>query len=369
MRGVGPYRVPESGRVDRATPVSFRFNGRLYEGLAGDTLASALLANGVRTVARSFKFHRPRGVFACGMEEPNALVQLGEGARTVPAARAPAIELTAGLSARSLGGWPSVDWDIGRALDLTPQLWAAGFYNKTFIWPSWHTYEPLIRRMAGLGRCPSAPDPDRYETGNLHCDVLIVGGGMAGLQAALVFGRAGARVVLVEQDRQLGGTALWQESEIHAPTAEIAEMVERLAQLRDVRLLTRTTATGFYDHQVVTLLERMPPQHAGGLRERYWIVRTGRVVLATGVIEQPLIFANNDRPGILLAGAAREYLHRYGVSVGTQVLVATNNDSAYALATDLKQAGIPVLGVADSRHQVAPTLHVAHAAAPDPVIY
>jgi sarcosine oxidase subunit alpha len=350
----GPFRVDSGGSVGRQRPISFRFNGRSLSGFFGDSLASALLANGVRTITRSFKFHRPRGIFSAGPEEPNALVQLGAGARTLVAARAPVTELTEDLVARSPRGWPHVNWDFGRVFDLTPSLWAAGFYNKTFIWPNWHTYERLIRRMAGLGRAPTAPDPDRYETVNLHCDVLIVGGGLAGLKAALACRLAGQRIVLVEQDRRWGGSAAWETGTTKpaASTADIAAIVERLMQLPDARLLTRTTAAGIYDHGVVTLLERVPPDEAGRVRERFWIVRTGRVILATGVIEQPLIFAGNDRPGIYLARSAQEYLQRYGVAVGREVLIATNNDTAYPLAIDLKQAGVRVLGVADTRHQV-----------------
>lgn len=350
----GPYRLQQGGRVDRTTPVSFRFNGKSYAGLAGDTLASALLANGVRTVSRSFKFHRPRGIYACGVEEPNALVQLGEGARTLPAARAPAIELTPDLVAHSVRGWPNVDFDLLRLLDFVPQLWAAGFYNKTFIWPSWHFYEPFIRRMAGLGHAPSSADPDRYETQNLHCDALVIGGGVEGLEAAQSLGASGARVLVAEQDLEFGGTALWDDTQIQDASAHsrTATLLAALRQLPNVRLLSRTTAVGQYDHQVVTLLERVGQAEKGMPRERFWIVRTGHVVLATGETEQPLVFDNNDRPGILLAGAARQYLRRYAVAPGSQVLIATNNDSAYQLATDLRHAGVQVAGIADSRSPI-----------------
>src|ERR1700722_11848255 len=357
-RGAGPYRLASGGLIDRRRPIPFTINGNTYAGYGGDSVASALLANGVRTVARSFKFHRPRGIFSCGVEEPNGLLQLGLGAQAIPSARAPVVELTQELQANSQAGWPSVEFDVGRALDLVAPLWSAGFYNKTFMWPSWHTYEPIIRRMAGLGRAPSERDPDRYEVGNLHCDVLVVGGGIAGLKAALDAGRAGARVVLVEQDHRLGGEAVWRGAVIEGLPAGtwLTQTLRCLDELPDVRLLSRTTATGCYDHNVVALLERKQGAHAGAPRERYWIVRAGRVVLATGAIEQPLIFANNDRPGIMLAGAARQYLRRYGVAIGSRVLVATNNDQAYALARDLKAAGVTMLGVADTRHEVAQPL-------------
>jgi sarcosine oxidase, subunit alpha len=340
-RRPGPYRLPEEGgAINRQQPVPFQFNRRSYEGYAGDTLASALLANGVRTVARSFKFHRPRGIFTAGVEEPGALVQLGEGAETLPAARATLAELTPELTARSISGWPSLNFDLGRVLDFTAPLWSAGFYNKTFIWPSWHTYEPFIRRMAGFGWAPALPDPDRYETNNLHCDVLVVGGGVAGIEAALKHARAGARVVLVEQDRELGG----------------GEVAQELTQEPGLQIKVRTTATGFYDHNVVTLLECVNPGGRNEPRERFWIVRAGKVVLATGRIEQPLIFANNDRPGIVLASAARQYLRRFGVAVGSRVVIATNNDSAYEVAAELHRAGVQILGFADSRHDLPQAL-------------
>jgi sarcosine oxidase, subunit alpha len=350
----GPYRLARGGAVDRSHRIGFRFNDRTYTGFAGDTLASALLANGVRIVARSFKFHRPRGLYSCGVEEPNGLLQIGDGALAIPAARATMVELNEGLHARSQAGWPGVNFDLGRTMDVLAPLWAAGFYNKTFLWPSWHTYEPLIRRMAGLGRAPSSRDPDRYEVTNQHCDLLIVGGGVAGLLAALDAGRGGARVLLVDQDSCLGGEAQWNGATIDRSPANswLATTLAQLNHLANVRILPHTTATGYYDHNVIALLERTRHARAGAPRERYHIVRAQRVILATGAIEQPLIFANNDRPGIMLAGAARQYLRRYGVAVGSSVLIATNNDSAYALARDLKEAGVTVLGVADTRHQI-----------------
>src|SRR5579864_8725897 len=350
----GPYRLPSGGGlVDRSRLITFAFNNRAYRAYHGDTLASGLLANGIRTVARSFKFHRPRGVFSCGVEEPNALVEVGVGARVIPSARAPSVELSEGLEAHSQQGWPSLRFDLGRVLDWTAPLWSAGFYNKTFIWPRWHTYEGVIRRLAGLGRAPREPDPDRYDLRNLHCDVLVVGGGRTGLSIALDAARAGARVVLVEQDRALGGKLAWDgASTRNAPrSAGLPETTLALACHPDIEILTRTTAVGCYDHNVVALLERVESER-GSPRERYWIVRAARIVLATGSVEQPLIFDHNDRPGIMLAGAARQYLRRYGVSIGSRILIATNNDSAYALAEELKAAGVSVMGVADTRTDV-----------------
>jgi sarcosine oxidase subunit alpha len=354
MDHVGPFRLASGGQIDRSCSVRFRLDGRLYQGWAGDTLASALLANGVRTVARSFKFHRPRGVFSAGLEEPNALLQINSGAYAIPSARATQVELTDGLEARSQSGWPSREFDLGRALDLVAPLWAAGFYNKTFMWPSWHTYEGVIRRLAGLGRAPAQADPDRYETRSLHCEVLVIGAGVAGLAAAMQASRAGVRVVLADQGDSPGGRCDWDGSSIgHRPARDwVADTAARLGRMRDVTVLTQTTAVGHYDHDVVTLLERVQSPARGAPRERYWIVRPRRIVLATGAMEQPMVFDNNDRPGVMLAGAMREYARRYAVAPGRRVLLATNNDSAYATARDLRELGIDVIGIVDTRTQI-----------------
>jgi sarcosine oxidase, subunit alpha len=361
MSAAGPHRLPAGGLIDRNRPIQFRFDGKAYGGFAGDTLASALLANGVRSVARSFKFHRPRGVFTCGIEEPNALLRIGSGSGAIPSARAPVVELTDGLSAFTQSGWPSSGFDVGRLLDLVPALWAAGFYNKTFKWPRWHTYEGLIRRMAGLGRTPEERDPDRYEAGNRHCDVLIVGGGVAGLTAALEAGTEGLRIILAEQDTVLGGWAAWAGAEVtdSISAGRVAVLCARLRRLPNVTILTRTTAVAYYDHHVVALVERGSQSSVAAVRENLWVVRAKRVVLATGALEQPLLFDNNDRPGIFLAASARQYLRRYGVAPGRTVIVATNNDSAYATVNDLRAAGVEVTCVADTRRSVPESIRTA----------
>ena len=349
------HRLARGGRIDRTRPVGFTFDGRRYEGFAGDTLASALLANGVRLVGRSFKYHRPRGVFSAGAEEPNALVQLGAGARTEPNVRATQIEIFDGLAARSQNCWPSVGFDLGEVSNLLSPLFPAGFYYKTFMWPPsfWHLYERLIRRAAGMGEAPREPDPDRYEHVHAHCDVLVVGAGPAGLAAALAAGRSGARVLLADEQAELGGSLLSEPAD-HAAHPWRKATLAALRALPETRLLPRTTAFGYYEQNYLGLLERVS-DHLGSKasphlpRQRMWKVRARQVLLATGALERPLVFAGNDRPGVMLAGAVRTYLNRYAVRPDRAV-VLTNNDSAYATALDLYAAKVAVT-VVDTRPQ------------------
>lgn len=357
------FRRPEGGRIDRSRPVGFEFNGRTLTGFQGDTLASALIANGVHLVGRSFKYHRPRGIVSAGAEEPTALVQLGDGpARTDPNMRATQVEIHEGLVASSQNCWPGVGFDLGAVNDLLSPLLPAGFYYKTFMWPRsmWHTYERLIRRAAGLGRAPSAPDPDRYDQVNAHCDVLVVGAGAAGIAAALAAGRSGARVILCDEQAEPGGSLLSESPEgaliDGRPAADWAgQALAELAGMPEVRVLPRTTAFGYYTQNFLGLLERvtdhLPPgtAPAGTPRQRLWKVRAKQVVLATGAIERPLVFADNDRPGIMLAGAVRTYVNRYAALPGRRAVVFTNNDSAYLTALDLHAAGVAVQAVVDLR--------------------
>ena len=369
-----PYRLPQGGRIDRTRMVHFTFAGKTLSGHPGDTLASALLANGRHMVARSFKYHRPRGILAAGSEDPAALVEVsaGEG-RTDPNTRVAEQELYEGLTARAQNCWPTLACDFGALADLASPFLPAGFYYKTFKgWPGWMWFEPLVRAAAGLGRAPAGPDPDRYEAVNRHCDVLVAGGGPAGLMAALAAARSGARVILAEETAELGGTLLARDPQRlridgQAPAAWVAARRAELAAMPEVILLPRTTVYGYYAHNFLGLWERVsdhlhPDSRSDELpRQRIWRVRARQVVLATGSVERPLPFHGNDRPGIMLAGAVRTFIHRYGVLPGHRVVVFTNNDSGWDAALDMARAGAEIFGIVDLRSEMAPQ-HLADAA-------
>jgi len=350
-------RARQGGLVDRDRPLRFRFDGRDYEGYHGDTLASALLANGVRLVGRSFKYHRPRGVFGIGVEEPSALVRLREGARAEPNLRATQVELYDGLSATSQNRWPTLALDVGELTNLLSPLFPAGFYYKTFMWPAkaWMLYEHFIRRAAGLGRVPEAADPDRYAKRYAHVDVLVVGAGASGLEAARAAARAGARVMLVEEGSRVGGSLLGRAERVDDRGAvEWADAtVAELRDLSNVRVLLRATAFGYYDRNLVCIAERVadhvPEPGDFRPRQRIWWVRARQVVLATGAIERPVVFANNDRPGVMLASAVAGYARRYAVRCGERAVVFTNNDAAYDTVDALAGAGGQVAAVVDAR--------------------
>jgi sarcosine oxidase subunit alpha len=348
----GRFRLPHGGRLDRTRTLTMRWNGRPLTCHAGDTLASALLAHGERVVGRSFKLHRPRGILSAGVEEPNALVAIGRGATLEPSARATLVRARDGLEARAQNCWPSVRFDVGRTLDALAPLWPAGFYNKTFIWPSWRTYEHIVRRTAGLGDALTEPDPDRYDALTAHCDVLIVGAGAAGLHAARRAARAGMRVIVAEQDFEFGGSLLATSAAIDGmPAADwAASVVAELAANPRVRLLRATTAFGLYDHGHAGLLERTGDvDGASSVRARYWRVSANATLLATGAIEQPWVFERNDVPGVMLAGAVATYARRFAVAAGRRVVLATNNDSTYAAALELAGAGVSVAALLDCR--------------------
>ncbi len=357
-----PYRLPAGdfgGRViDRAKPVSFSFDGTKLTGFAGDTLASALFGNGIRVVGRSFKYHRPRGVIGSGADEPNGLVGVGEDGRQEPNLRATQVELFDGLVATSQNNWPNLSFDIGQVNNYFSRLIPAGFYYKTFMWPGklWPVYEHFIRHAAGLGVAAKESDPDTYEQFHVECDVLVVGGGVAGLAAAQAAAATGIRVMLADEQPRLGGFADSAGGTLDGkPQTEwVAQAAKSLGSAGNVHVLTRTIVAGHFDHNWLLLLERVCDHdpdlgRAGAPRHRLWKVRAKEVVLASGAIERPLTFYNNDRPGVMLASAARAFVNRYGVTPGSRGIVFTNNDDAYRTGITLADAGVSVPRIVDIR--------------------
>ncbi|MFZ3186716.1 MAG: 2Fe-2S iron-sulfur cluster-binding protein, partial [Pseudomonas sp.] len=356
-------RLSSGGRINRNKPLSFIFNGEQYQGFAGDSLAAALLANGVDIIGRSFKYSRPRGIVAAGSEEPNAVLQIGSTeAAQIPNVRATQQALYSGLVATSVNGWPSVNNDLMGILGkVGGQMMAPGFYYKTFMYPQsmWMTYEKYIRKAAGLGRAPKELDPDSYDYFNQHCDVLVVGGGAAGLIAALAAARSGARVILADEQEEFGGTLLDSRETLDGKPASVwvEKVVAELAALANVTLLPRATVNGYHDHNFLTIHERRtdhlgelaPQRHLGEVRQRMHRVRAKYVVLAAGAHERPLVYGNNDAPGNMLAGAVSTYVRRYGVAPGKQLVLSTTNDYAYRVALDWLEAGLQVVAIADAR--------------------
>ncbi len=346
---MSPHRI--AGR-DQGAPIRFSFDGEAIEGRAGDTLASALMASGVRLMGRSFKLHRPRGVVTAGPEEPSALVTVVRPGRRDVNLPATMVELFDGLEAHSQNRWPRLDLDLMSVTGRLGSLFSAGFYYKTFMGPqgAWERlYEPLIRRAAGLGHASTEADPDSYEIVHAHCEVLVIGSGLAGLSAARAAGEAGRRVIVLEQDRAFGGGALvdgalesWRSSTLAA-----------LSAMPEVRMLYRTTAVGAYGHGVVAALERvadhLPEPEPFQPRQRLYVIRARRIVLATGAVERLVALANNDVPGVMLATAARAYVNRHGAAPGRSAVFFVNNDEAYAAVRDLKAAGIAIAAVVDPR--------------------
>ncbi|CAA9424914.1 MAG: Sarcosine oxidase alpha subunit [uncultured Rubellimicrobium sp.] len=349
------------GLVDRSRSVRFTFDGKVFTGHPGDTLASALLANGVKLMGRSFKYHRPRGVLSAGSEEPNALVELRSGARKEPNTRATVVELYEGLEASSQNRWPSLAYDVMAVNDVLSPFLTAGFYYKTFMWPAafWEKlYEPIIRRAAGLGMLSKEPDPDTYDKGFLHCDVLVIGAGPAGLMAALTAGRAGARVILADEDFALGGRLNAETHEVGGQSGVgwAALVAAELAGMPNVRVMPRTTVMGVFDHGVYSAVERVSDHLAAPLpgkpRQVLWRVYSKRAILAAGALERPIAFADNDRPGVMMAGAVRAYLNRWGVAAGKRVALFVNNDDGMRTARDLMARGVEVVAVVDPRRDL-----------------
>lgn len=344
------YRLPglAGAWIDRSQKLNFNFNGQAHQGFSGDTLASALLANGSIHVARSFKLHRPRGIFSCGIEEPNALFEIGTGARRTPNTRATDINLYEGLVARPGNVWPSLKFDFLSINNYFAALLPAGFYYKTFMWPAWRLFEPAIRRAAGLGHAAdphSGHDPDRYDELSMHVHTLVVGGGVAGMQAALEAAHAGHDVLLMEGQSQLGGWTAAQGEAARTQISTLAKQVEKAG----VRVVTACTVAGLYDHQFVAAVQILDEK--GQTCERLWKLRVEHIVLACGAFERPMLFPDNDRPGVMLASAVQRYAELYGVACGRRVLLAAACDSAYSVAHSLRAAGIEVAAIIDHRDE------------------
>ena len=348
------YRLDNLGYINRKKKISFKFNGSKYFGYEGDTLASALLANGIHLVGRSFKYHRPRGFIGAGVDEPNAKVQLYKGAKTEPNALATEIELIEGLEAKSQNCWPSVFFDFGAINNLLNKFFPAGFYYKTFMWPKnfWYKiYEPIIRKAAGLGVAPLEPDPDRYEHKFEFCDLLVAGSGPSGLSSALAAAKNGAKVILAEDKPRFGGSLLTDEVTIGNKNGKdwVDEIILQLQSMPNVIVKNRSQVFGYYDHNMMVMLEKtrdhLDKPSKFTPRQKLWYVRAKEVIVSTGSIERPLVFGNNDRPGIMLASAAKEYMKVYGVLVGKKPIIFTNNDSAYDVAIEFKKNGINPLVV------------------------
>lgn len=354
------YRLDKGGLIDRSTALRFTFDGALHVGHQGDTLASALLANGVTLMGRSFKYHRPRSVITAGAAEPNALVELREGGRKEANTRATMVELYDGLVSKSQNNWPSLNFDVGAVTSLASSVFVAGFYYKTFMWPKsfWEKiYEPIIRRAAGLGTASKLPDPDKYEKSYAHCDVLVIGSGPTGLMAALAAARSGKRVMLADEGSALGGSLLNEQEEIGGTSGYdwSQGVIAELSSMPNVTLLPRTTIMGWFDGNIFGAVERVSDHlrvpHPYEPRQRYWKIHARRAVLAAGAEERPVAFGGNDMPGVMTATAMRTYANRYAAAAGRSVVVFGGNDSIYRTARDLKSHGIHVEAIVDSRKE------------------
>ena len=346
-------RFKTSKFIDETYRVSFKFNNKTYFGFKGDTLASALLANGIHLVGRSFKYHRPRGIMTSGSEEPNAIIQLHDNSsRTEPNVRATEVEIYEGLVASSQNCWPSVNFDIGGINNLLSPILPAGFYYKTFMWPAsfWEKYEYFIRKSAGLGKSPKVADPDIYEHKYIHCDVLVIGAGISGIMAAKMAAKNGFKTLLVDEKSYLGGSSIYDNSEFSKINNQITSSwlekeINEISKLENLEIKIRTSVAAFHGYNFLLARENLTDhlpinQRENKVRQRLLKIRAKKVITATGSIERPLIFDNNDRPGILLSSAIKKYIDLYGVACGENNILFTNNDTAYETAMSLIQRGI-----------------------------
>ena len=356
-------RLQNNKNLNQTKKIGFTFDGKKYYGFEGDTLASALLSNGVHLFGRSFKYHRPRGIISAGCEEPNGIVQLEINEFTEPNRRATEVVLYEGLVAKSQNRWPSLNYDLGAINDLLSPFFPAGFYYKTFMWPPkfWKTYEYFIRRAAGLGHAPKKDDPHKYEHYHYHCDTLVIGGGVSGLYAAKIAAAKNLKVLLVEQEDQLGGAILSSnnhENKINtnSQTEWKNKILDELKKLKNVKIITSTTLFAYMHYNYLLAIQDLQPNNGknkkNSIRQVVWKIRAKKVILATGSIERPLTFNNNDRPGIMLANSVSKYLNGYGVNLGKEIVIFTNNDSAYQTAIDFHHQNIDIAAVVDVRNHI-----------------
>ena len=356
-----PFRLNKEGLINRNKKISFTFNGKKLFGYEGDTIASALIANGIHLVGRSFKYHRPRGFFGAGVEEPNAKLQVEFNGHSEPNVNATEMELVEGLSATSQNCWPSVNFDVGAINNFLKMFFPAGFYYKTFMWPKsfWYKiYEPFIRKAAGLGVASIEKDKERYEHKFEYCDLLVTGSGPSGLASAYAAAKNGAKVILAEDKPRFGGTLLTDDVSIDNLSGKdwAEKIITELKSMPNVTVKNRSQVFGYYDHNMLVMFERvsdhLEKKSKFTPRQRLWYIRAKETILSTGSIERPIVFGNNDTPGIFLSAAAKEYMKVYGVLVGKKPLIFTNNDSAYETAISLFQKGINVEAIIDNREEV-----------------
>ena len=355
-------RFPNNKNIEKNKILNFYFDGKKYQGYEGDTLASALLANNIHLVGRSFKYHRPRGIVSAGSEEPNGIVQLETKEYTEPNRRVTEIQLYEGLKAFSQNNWPNINFDFGAINDLLSPFFPAGFYYKTFMWPPkfWKTYEFFIRHAAGLGKSPKKDDPHKYEHFHYHCDLLVVGSGVSGLYTAEIAARNNLKVLLIEQENEIGGeilTTLGENTKINNTLINEWKnnVINNLKNFSNVKIVSNTTCFAYFHYNLLLAIQDLEPEKGltktHEIRQRIWKIRSKKVVLATGAIERPIIFNNNDRPGIMLSNSARKYLNKFGVAVGKNLVFFTNNDSAYETAIDYFQRGVNIQAIVDVRSE------------------
>lgn len=351
------YRLKQGGRINRNKVLTFYYNNKAYLGYEGDTVASALLANGVKIIGRSFKFRRWRGIMTAGAEECNAIIQIGDKDKSTPNLKATQVPVFHNLKIYSLD-YQQRGFDFLKYFTQFHRFMPAGFYYKTFMRPKflWPRYENILRKKSGFGITPQRVDQDIYDKMYHHCDVIIIGAGPAGLAAALTYTKTDIDVIIVDEQNELGGTLLASSEIINGQDASVflKDTLSTLGNCPNISVMSKSTAFGLYDDNFIAVVERKQENYHltsnNIARERLHCIRATHVILATGAIERPLVFSNNDKPGVILAGSISTYIHRYAVMPGKTFIIFTSNDSAYQTALDIVNAGGSVAAIIDSRH-------------------